>query len=218
MRELGEGIGYSIPGEGLRRQDRRHGSGLARDFAQQASDVVGSEARRGVGREQSHIVIGVVTAEPFEDAEPRDLGHLERPQKEQVSVRRMPYDDDGIVTLRPEHVTHPSLGPVIGLRRRARRDRLQRFPFRLDACKVVGDAERNPPQARIHQDWAAPFNSASRNFGLGAEKGSGAHTRTASFMLLLDPLNPDPERQSFCKEPPSQWGCRSRQWQSRVNG
>jgi hypothetical protein len=75
--------------EGLRRQDRCHGAGLARHLSQQSGEVLGGEVRRGVGREQSYIIIGMVAAEPFEDAEASDLRHLERPEKEEISARRM---------------------------------------------------------------------------------------------------------------------------------
>ena len=119
-------------------------------------DVGGGERGRRIGCEQPHGVVGVLLPEPMERPHPGTFDHLERPQQEGAAVGRRTHNDHWLATFRLEHVPHPGLGPVEGLRSGARRGRLQLTPNRFETLEISGDPKRDRAQARINLERAAP--------------------------------------------------------------
>jgi hypothetical protein len=70
---------------------------------------------------------------------------------------------------------------LASLRPRARRDRLQVLPVRLNGREIVGDTKRESSEVGIDQDWTTPFDSVS-------------------YRLLRPAPRADSERQSFLQE------------------
>ena len=86
MGKFGEGLD-PVPAERLRLEDRRCGAGLARHLGRASEDSSAVNGSRP-GREQPHVVIGVVLAEPMEHFHSGDTRHLEGPEEEGLAVGR----------------------------------------------------------------------------------------------------------------------------------
>src|SRR5581483_6628991 len=168
VRKLGEGIPNAVPFEWLRGQDRRHGARLAADFRKKRGEIASGELAGGRRREQSHIVVGVLDAEPFDDGKASDVRRLERPQKEKRTVGSVADGDDRFTALWLEAMSRPGTCPIERLRSGAGRDRLQALPILFDARKIAGNAQRHPPKASRDGNRAVRFDQATCDLGLGA--------------------------------------------------
>ncbi len=178
VRQEREGVGNALPTEGLRPQQRRCRARLAGDRLKQAPDVGGLIFAGRARREQTHIVIGVLLAEPAQHRHAQDGRGGERPQEQQRTLGVTADGDDRLAALGPEPMAGPGPRPAIGLRRRAGSLRLQLFPEPLEPVEILGNAERDGTEARRHDDGPAPLCSGFGDLGFGTEEGSRTHAGT----------------------------------------